>query len=200
MQSNLLYTLIIFMCVCAYRPVRVSSETGEGYNVLCSFILCFIPLWQGLLLSLEWGWLSGSHSHHLVSAPPHPKHWCYRCMCDRPHTWLYSCSISPGPLIFQIISGLLLHFNAMKLLYKGLLFQRWQEKWSVYVQYRCGILRSTFINSLRTPYNIFWWNLLPTSVSNSSQTQTHPHLTPPPNFTSPFLPSVTTHSSHLCCA
>ncbi len=60
----------------------------------------------------------------------------------------------------------------MKLLYKGLLFRRWKYKSSVYVQYRHYILRTTFINSLRNSYNVFWWNLFFSSLNNSSRTKT----------------------------
>ena len=45
--------------------------------------------------------------------------------------------------------------NVMKLLYKKLLFRRWQYKWSVCVQYRHGILRTTFLNTLRIAHKYF---------------------------------------------
>ena len=45
--------------------------------------------------------------------------------------------------------------NVMKLLYKNLLFRRWQYKWSVCVQYTHGILRTTFLNTLRIAHKYF---------------------------------------------
>ena len=75
---------------------------------------------------------------------------------------------------FFILNNLWITFalNVMKLLYKGLLFRRWKYKSSVYVQYRHYILRTTFINSLRNSYNVFWWNLFSSSLNNSSRTKT----------------------------
>ena len=61
------------------------------------------------------------------------------------------------PRFFFILNNLWITFalNVMKLLYKKLLFRRWQYKWSVCVQYTHGILRTTFLNTLRIAYKYF---------------------------------------------
>ena len=68
--------------------------------------------------------------------------------------------------------------NVMKLLYKNLLFRRWQYKWSVCVQYTHGILRTTFLNTLRIAYKYFDGIYFPILLVTPPRTKPGPF---PPN-------------------
>ena len=97
------------------------------------------------------------------------------------------------PRFFFILNNLWITFalNVMKLLYKKLLFRRWQYKWSVCVQYRHGILRTTFLNTLRIAYKYFDGIYFPILL-----------VTPPRTKPGPFPPNSSCQlhisSSPLC--
>lgn len=87
--------------------------------------------------------------------------------------------LSPPPSSSYILNNCWIPFvfHTMQLPYKEPLFRKRQETWSVYVQYRCSILKTAFINSWRASYNIFGLHTLLTSLPNSSQIHfppTHP--------------------------
>lgn len=197
-HAILLYTLLC-VCMCAYRLVHVSAgaERGKQYNVYRSFTLHFMTPWQGLLLNLELAWLPTTPRNPPVSASLSTgvigggvtRNLAFyvgdgsSCLCSKHFT----PGDSQGHPASEIITILLLYLIQWNYPARSCYLGNDKEN-DLCVQYRCSMLKSTFINYLRTSYNIFELHPCPLLFL------TPPRSIPlPPNFTSPFLSSILNH-------